>query len=164
MASSKDFRLERPAVVVRKRAAKPVVPSTQPPPILRAPVQPNPASVTATSTAPLLPPMTIHSAAAIPLRSALAAPPPTPQKPPPATKRAAARVQPATPLPAPSRTGVPPHSVPRPLEEPSSNTAQRQQRKQAIQALLTVLMERWPQTFAAYPTPVRPLATIGMKS
>jgi sRNA-binding protein len=25
--------------------------------------------------------------------------------------------------------------------------------------LLAVLMERWPQTFAAYPTPVRPLAT-----
>jgi ProP effector len=47
----------------------------------------------------------------------------------------------------------------RPAEDPGSSAAQRQQRKQAVQALLAVLMERWPQTFAAYPTPVRPLAT-----
>src|SRR5712692_6292734 len=161
MASSKDFRLARPAVVVRKRAAKPVVPAAQPPPppIPRGPVQPTPAPVTATSTAPLLPPVTTHSAATVPLRSALAAPPPTPQRPPAATKPAAARVQPATPLPAPARPEAPLQPAPRPAEDPGSSAAQRQQRKQAIQAVLTVLMARWPQTFAAYPVPVRPLAT-----
>ncbi len=159
MASSTDFRLARPAVVVRRRAAKLVVPSAQPPPIPRAPVQPTPAPTTATSTTPPPPPVTTHSAAPVPRRSALAAPPPTPQKPPAATKPAAARVQPATPLPAPSRPEAPLQPAPRPAEAPGSSAAQRQQRKQAVQALLAVLMARWPQTFAAYPTPVRPLAT-----
>jgi ProQ/FINO family len=146
MASSKDFRLARPAVVVRKRAAKPVVPAVQPP----AP---------ATSTTPLPPPVTTHGAAPVPRRSAPAAPPPTAQKPPAARKLAAARVQPAPPLPVPSRPEAQPQPATRPAEDPDSSAAQRQQRKQAVKALLTILTERWPQTFAAYPTPVRPLAT-----
>jgi ProP effector len=35
---------------------------------------------------------------------------------------------------------------------------QRQQRHQAVAALLQLLMTRWPQTFSAYPVAVRPLA------
>src|SRR5262249_7937037 len=159
MASSKDFRLERPAVVVRKRAAKPVVPSAQPLPMPRASVQPNSAPVTVTSTAPPLPPVTTHSAATVPLRSALEPPPPALQHPPASSQRVAPGAKPVTPLPAPSRPEAPLQPATRPAEAPGSSAAQRQQRKQAVQAVLEVLMARWPQTFAAYPTPVRPLAT-----
>jgi sRNA-binding protein len=35
---------------------------------------------------------------------------------------------------------------------------QRQQRQQAVEALLQQVVERWPQTFSAYPAEVRPLA------
>jgi ProP effector len=49
-------------------------------------------------------------------------------------------------------------SVP-PAADPDLVTAQqRQQRQQAVEALLQQVMERWPQTFSAYPAEVRPLA------
>jgi sRNA-binding protein len=51
---------------------------------------------------------------------------------------------------------VPPVS---PGADPDLVTAQqRQQRQQAVAALLQQLMARWPQTFSAYPAEVRPLA------
>src|SRR5262245_52302592 len=143
MASSKDSRLVRPAVVVHKRAAKPVVPGTQPStlPNPPTPVQPAPAPAVSTSTTPTSRGMTKDRVTAVPPRSVPAQSPSSPHKLPATTPPAVARVQPATLLPAPARLEALPQPAASPVEAPGSSAAQ-QQRKQAVKALLTVLMDR----------------------
>jgi sRNA-binding protein len=63
----------------------------------------------------------------------------------------------ASPPPAPERPAAPQPSPP--PEDPAVIAARRAARRAALQAVLTELRARWPQTFAPHPQPVRPLAT-----
>jgi sRNA-binding protein len=47
---------------------------------------------------------------------------------------------------------------PAPPEDPAVVTVRRAERIVATQAVFKELMERWPQTFAPHPVPIRPLA------
>jgi len=62
----------------------------------------------------------------------------------------------SSPPGAPKSTPAP--KPPTPPEDPAVSAARRAKRIKAAQALLTEIMERWPQTFAPHPIPVRPLA------
>jgi len=161
---------ERPVVIRRKRTPKPVVP----------PALPAPTTETA-RPAPVPSPSTKRPPAAAPVLPAAAAPAkPVPQGDATATPRPAARplrpaavplqppkeLPPSMPVPlaaaAPLEPLPPPELAPVPLTLPGADpqrAAEKQrQRRQAAEAVLQLLMARWPQTFTAYPAEVRPLA------
>jgi ProP effector len=104
-------------------------------------------------------------------KPALTPAPPTPPaqsaKPAPVPPQPKTAPPPAAPVPPTTAAPLEPPPHPEPTAEPPAPPGanpdliaeqQRQQRHQAVAALLQQLMARWPRTFSAYPAAVRPLA------